>query len=174
LIFIDETWAKTNMTRLRGRCLRGERLICKTPHGHWMTTTLIGALSVDGVRCAMNVDGPINQDVFEAFVQDVLCPTLRAGDIVVMDNLSSHKGPRVRALIEARGAELHYLPAYSPDLSPIEPAFSKIKQRLRSLECRTKDQLWTAMQSTLDGITASDAANYFAHCGYGRVEVEPL
>ena len=166
LIFIDETWAKTNMTRLRGRCLRGERLVDKVPHGHWMTTTLIGALGIDGVKCAMNVDGPVNTDVFETFIEKVLCPTLGPGDIVVMDNLSSHKGARVRRLIEQQGAELFYLPPYSPDFSPIEPAFSKVKQNLRSLECRTQDTLWNSMQSVLDNVTASDARNFFAYCGY--------
>lgn len=166
MIFIDETWAKTNMTRLRGRCVRGERLVDKVPHGHWMTTTLIGAMGIDGVRCAMNVDGPVNTDVFETFIEKVLCLTLKPGDIVVMDNLSSHKGARVRSLIEAHGAELFYLPPYSPDMSPIEPAFSKVKQHLRSLACRSQTALWNSMQSVLDNVTASDARNFFAHCGY--------
>jgi transposase len=165
-IFIDETWAKTNMTRLRGRAPRGERLVDKAPHGHWMTTTLIGALGIDGVRCCTVVDGPVNADVFTAFVGQVLCPELKPADIVVMDNLSSHKGIEVRRLIESRGAELLYLPPYSPDLSPIEPAFSKIKQRLRALACRTREALWSSMQSVLDTVTARDAAGFFTHCGY--------
>lgn len=167
MVFIDETWAKTNMTRLRGRAPLGERLIDKVPHGHWMTTTLIGAFSIDGVRCSTVVDGPVHTDVFEAFVEQVLVPTLRAGDIVVMDNLSSHKSARTKSLIESRGAELVFLPPYSPDLSPIEPAFSKIKQKLRSLACRTCQALLTSMQTVLDTVTTSDAANFFAHCGYG-------
>lgn len=154
------------MTRLRGRAPSGARLIDKVPHGHWMTTTLIGALSIDGVRCSMVVDGPVNTDVFEVFVEQVLVPALRAGDIVVMDNLSSHKSARTRSLIESRGAELVFLPPYSPDLSPIEPAFSKIKQKLRSLACRTRETLWSSMQTVLDTVTGSDATNYFAHCGY--------
>jgi transposase len=154
------------MTRLRGRCPRGERLVDKVPHGHWMTTTLIGALGADGVRCSTVVDGPVNADVFTAFVEQVLCPTLGKDDIVVMDNLSSHKGAEVRRLIESRGAKLLYLPPYSPDLSPIELAFSKIKQRLRSLACRTRDALWSSMQTVLDTVTASDATNFFTHCGY--------
>lgn len=154
------------MTRLRGRAPVGERLIDKVPHGHWMTTTLIGALSIDGVRCSTVVDGPVNTDVFEAFVEQVLLPALRAGDIVVMDNLSSHKSARARSLIESRGAELLFLPPYSPDLSPIEPAFSKIKQKLRSLACRTREALWSSMQTVLDTVNGSDATNYFAHCGY--------
>ncbi len=133
LIFIDETWAKINMTRLRGRAPRGERLMAKVPHGHWNTTTLIGALDVSGVRCSTVVDGPVNADVFTAFVEQVLCPQLRPRDIVVMDNLGSHKGARVRRLIEQRGAEVLLLPPYSPDFNPIEMVFSKIKQALRSL-----------------------------------------
>lgn len=171
LIFIDETWAKTNMTRLRGRAPRGERLIAKVPHGHWQTTTLIGALGIGGVRCSTVVDGPVNADVFTAFVEQVLAPELSPGDIVVMDNLSSHKGVRIRRTIEARGASLVYLPPYSPDFNPIEMVFSKIKQALRSLACRTREALWTAMQSVLDLVVPSDALNCFAHCGYTlRVE----
>lgn len=166
LIFIDETWAKTNMTRLRGRARRGERLVDKIPHGHWQTTTLIGALGVDGVRCSTVVDGPVNRDVFEAFVEQVLVPTLRPGDIVVMDNLSSHKGVGVRRAIEAAGATLVYLPPYSPDYSPIEPAFSKIKQLLRGLAARTRATLWSAMQTILDAVTPTDALHFFDHCGY--------
>lgn len=166
LIFIDETWAKTNMTRSRGRCRRGQRLIDKTPHGHWMTTTLIGALDGHGMRCSMVVDGAVNREVFEAFVEQVLLKQLKPGDIVVMDNLSSHKGERIAELIESVGAEVRYLPPYSPDLNPIEMIFSKIKQLLRSLACRTVDRLWRAMQSVLDRVTASDATNCFNHAGY--------
>lgn len=154
------------MTRLRGRAPRGERLLAKIPHGHWLTTTLIGAMDVSGVRCSTVVDGPVNADVFAAFVEKVLCPELKPGDIVVMDNLSSHKCVRVHELIESRGAELRYLPPYSPDFSPIEPAFSKIKQRLRSLALRTRDAIWNSMQPVLDTVTASDALNFFDHCGY--------
>lgn len=166
LVFIDETWAKTNMTRLRGRALRGHRLRAKVPYGHWKTTTLIGALDHDGIRCSMTVDGAINADVFEAFVEQVLLPTLRGGELVVMDNLSSHKSCRVRELIEGVGAELLYLPPYSPDLNPIELAFSKIKQKLRTQACRTIDSLWKCMQCVLDTITQTDATNFLKHCGY--------
>lgn len=154
------------MTRLRGRAQRGERLVAKTPHGHWLTSTLIAALGVDGVRCSMMVDGAVNGDVFTAFVEQVLAPELRRGDIVVMDNLSSHKGRRVRELIESRGAALEFLPPYSPDLNPIEMVFSKIKQLLRSLACRTAGTLWESMQSVLDKVTPTDALNCFKHCGY--------
>ena len=166
LIFIDETWAKTNMTRLRGRAPLGERLVAKVPQGHWKTTTLIAALDASGLRCSTVVDGAVNSDVFEAFVQQVLCPQLRSGDVVVLDNLSSHKRKRTRELIESAGAQLLFLPPYSPDLNPIEMVFSKVKQLLRSLACRTREALWNMMQSVLDRVTASDAAHCFRHCGY--------
>ena len=154
------------MTRLRGRAPRGQRLIDKTPHGHWQTTTLIAALGMAGVRCSTVVDGAVNGDVFEAFVEQVLVPQLRPGDLVIMDNLSSHKRVRVRELIETRQAKLLYLPPYSPDLNPIELVFSKIKQLLRKLKTRTRDALWTSMQAVLDTVTISDAVNCFRHAGY--------
>lgn len=166
LIFIDETWAKTNMTRLRGRAPIGKRLLAKVPHGHWQTTTLIAALCAGGINCSTVVDGAVNADVFEAFVKQVLVPQLREGDMVVMDNLSSHKRASIRKLIEDAGAVLLFLPPYSPDLNPIEMIFSKIKQLLRSMACRTREALWNAMQSVLDQVTACDAANCFTHCGY--------
>lgn len=166
LIFIDETWTKTNMTRLRGRAPRGERLIDKTPHGHWKTTTLIAALGISGMRCSTVVDGAVNGDIFEAFVEQVLVPDLRPDDVVIMDNLSSHKRQRIRELIEDADAHLVFLPAYSPDLNPIELIFAKVKQLLRSLACRTRDALWKAMQSVLDQVTPSDAINCYKHCGY--------
>lgn len=154
------------MTRLRGRAPRGERLIDKVPHGHWKTTTLIAALGISGMRCSTVVDGAVNGDVFETFVEQVLAPELRRGDVVLMDNLSSHKRERVRTLIEAAGARLVFLPPYSPDLNPIELIFAKVKQLLRSLACRTRDTLWKAMQSVLDKVTPSDASNCYKHCGY--------
>ena len=154
------------MTRLRGRAPRGQRLVDKTPHGHWQTTTLIAALGIEGMQCSTVVAGAVNGDVFEAFVDQVLIPQLKPGDIVVMDNLSSHKRARVRELIEARQAELKYLSPYSPDLNPIELVFSKIKQLLRTLKTRTKDALWQSMQAVLDAVTPSDAINCFRHAGY--------
>jgi transposase len=154
------------MVRLRGRAPRGERLVDKSPHGHWQTTTLIAALGVEGIRCATVVDGAVNADIFEAFVEQVLAPELAPGDVVVMDNLSSHKRARTRRLIESRGAALEFLPPYSPDLNPIEMIFAKIKQRLRSLACRTRQTLWQVMQSVLDEVRPSDATNSFRHCGY--------
>lgn len=166
-VFIDETWAKTNMTRLRGRSPLGQRLIAKVPHGHWKTTTLIAAMDHRGMRCSTTVDGAVNREVFEAFVEQVLVPTLQAGDIVVMDNLSSHKGQRVRMLIESADATLLFLPPYSPDLNPIELAFSKLKQLLRSAGHRTMNALWQDVQRLLDRITANDATHFLRHCGYG-------
>ena len=166
LVFIDETWAKTNMTRLRGRAPVGERLVDKVPHGHWKTTTLIAALDHRGMRCSTVVDGAVNRDVFEAFVEQVLVPTLAPGDVVVMDNLSSHKGDRVRHLIEGRRATRLLLPPYSPDLNPIELAFAKLKQLMRSAGHRTMPALWADVQRMLDRITASDAAAFMRHCGY--------
>ena len=131
-----------------------------------MTTTLIAALGIGGMRCSTVVDGAVNGDVFEAFVEHVLVPELRSGDIVVMDNLSSHKRVRIRELIEQAGAELRFLPPYSPDMNPIEMVFSKIKQLLQTLAHRTKDALWGSMQSVLDAVTPSDADNCFRHAGY--------
>jgi len=154
------------MTRLRGRAPLGERLVAKVPQGHWKTTTLIAALDTSGLRCSTVVDGAVNSDVFEAFVRQVLCPQLRSGDVVVLDNLSSHKRKRTRELIESAGAQLLFLPPYSPDLNPIELVFSKVKHLLRSLACRTREALWNMMQSVLDRVTASDAAHCFRHCGY--------
>jgi transposase len=154
------------MTRLRGRAPRGQRLVAGIPHGHWKTSTLIAALGVAGVRCSAVIDGAVNAAVFEAFVEQVLAPELRPGDLVVLDNLSSHKSARTRELIEAAGAELVFLPPYSPDLNPIEMVFAKIKQALRSLACRTQRALWDSIQPVLDAVTPTDAANCFRHCGY--------
>lgn len=154
------------MTRLRGRAPRGQRLIDKTPHGHWRTTPLIAALGIEGMRCSTVVDGAVNGDVFEAFVRHVLIPALQPRDIVVMDNLSSHKRESIRTMIENHQAELRYLPPYSPDLNPIEMVFGKIKQLLRGLAARTREALWKPMQSILDAVTPSDAPNCFRHAGY--------
>jgi transposase len=166
LVFIDESWVTTNMARLRGRALRGQRVIDSVPHGHWKTTTLISALDVRGIRCSMELDGAVNRLAFEAFLEQVLVPNLRPSDLVILDNLSSHKGSRASPLVQAAGAQLVYLPPYSPDLNPIELAFSKIKQALRSLRKRTMDDLWGCMQRVLESIRPSDAAGYFQHCGY--------
>jgi len=137
LVFIDETWVKTNMTRVYGRAPVGQRLVDHVPHGHWQTTTFIGALRVSGLTAPVVFDGAVNGEIFLVYVKDHLAPTLRRGDIVVMDNLSSHKVQGVREAIEAAGASVAYLPPYSPDLNPIEQVFSKLKAKLRQHRERT-------------------------------------
>ncbi len=166
LVFIDETWATTNMTRLRGRAWRGARVVDFVRHGHWKTTTLIAVLDRHGIRCSMELDGAVNQLAFTAYVAQVLTPTLRPGDLVILDNLSSHKGARVRDLVRAAQAERVYLPPYSPNLNPIALAFSKIKPALRGLATRPLDQLWSGMQGVLDNVTAAEAAGLLQYCGY--------
>ena len=154
------------MARLRGRAPKGERLRMGIPHGHWKTTTLVAGLRLDGIAAPFVLDGPINRDAFETYVARVLVPELRPGDIVVMDNLSSHKGPRVRELIEAAGARLLYLPPYSPDLNPIEKAFSKLKALLRKAAERTVTGLWDAIGRLIDDFSSQECANYFTAAGY--------
>ena len=166
LVFIDETWAKTNMARSHGRAPRGQRLRAGVPHGHWKTTTLVAALTLRGMLAPFVLAGPINRDAFEAYVERVLVPELRPGDIVVMDNLSSHKGPTVRALIEAAGASLRFLPPYSPDFNPIENAFAKLKALLRKAAERTVAGLWSAIGRIVDSFSPMECANYFAAAGY--------
>ena len=166
LVFLDETWTATNMARLRGRCPRGERLRSPIPHGHWKTTTLVAGLRLSGVAAPFVLDGPINRDTFQAYVDRVLVPELTRGDIVVMDNLSSHKGLAVRAAIEAVGARLLFLPPYSPDFNPIEMAFSKLKALLRKAAERTVEGLWAAIGRLVDAVTPDECANFFAAAGY--------
>ncbi len=166
LVFIDETWASTAMARTRGRAPRGQRLRAAIPHGHWKTTTFIAGLRNDGIVAPFVLDGAINRDAFETYVARVLVPDLRPGDIVVMDNLSSHKGPRVQQLIEAAGASLRYLPPYSPDFNPIENAFAKLKALLRKAAERTVGALWHRIGTLLDACTPAECANYFAAAGY--------
>jgi transposase len=166
LIFIDETWTKTNMTTAHGYAPRGERLVEAVPHGHWQTTTFIGGLRLDGMYAPMVVDGATNGDVFRAYVEQVLVPDLRPGDTVVMDNLSSHKVAGVREAIEAAGARVLYLPSYSPDLNPIENAFSKIKALLRKAAERSMEGLWKKIGEILEKITPNDCQGYFRNCGY--------
>jgi transposase len=166
LLFIDETWASTNMARRCGRAPRGQRLRAAVPHGHWKTTTFVAGLRQDGIVAPFVLDGPINRHAFETYVARVLVPELRPGDLVVMDNLSSHKGPRVRKLIEAAGASLRYLPPYSPDFNPIENAFAKLKALLRKAAERTVGALWDRIGVILDAFTSAECANYFAAAGY--------
>ena len=166
LVFVDESWASTNMARRYGRCPRGERLRMSVPHGHWKTTTFIAGLRNSGIVAPFVIDGPVNRDVFETWIERVLVPELRSGDIVILDNLSSHKGKRVQTLIEAVGAKLRYLPPYSPDFNPIDNAFAKLKTLLRREAARTIDALWAAIGRLIDLITPDECVNLFAAAGY--------
>jgi transposase len=166
LVFIDETWASTNMARRYGRAPKGERLRAAVPHGHWKTTTFVAGLRSDGIVAPFVLDGPINRAAFETYLARVLVPELRPGDVVIMDNLSSHKGPRVREMIEAAGASLRYLPPYSPDFNPIENAFAKLKALLRKAAERTIGGLWHAIGRLIDLFTPNECANYLANAGY--------
>lgn len=166
MIFLDESGAKTNLTRLRGRAPKGQRVHGRAPGGHWQTTTMISSIRLDGSTACMTLEGATDTASFRAYVQAVLVPTLRAGDIVVMDNLSPHKSDPTLALIRQAGAEVRFLPAYSPDLNPIEMMWSKVKQWLRSVEARTSADLITAIGQALARVTPHDALNWFAHCGY--------
>jgi transposase len=167
LVFVDETWASTNMTRRYGRAPVGQRLVCPVPHGHWKTTTFVAALRRGGLTAPLVIDGAVNGDLFVAYVEQVLVPTLSPGDVVVMDNLSSHKRARVRELIEGAGCTLLYLPPYSPDKNPIEQAFAKLKALLRAAQERTVDGLWSLLGRALDLFSSEECRNYFRHCGYG-------
>lgn len=166
LVFIDETWTTTNMARKNGRAPKGERLRAGVPHGHWKTTTFVAGLRLTGMTAPMVLDGPINGRWFQAYVDQILVPTLSPGDIVVMDNLGSHKGAGVRKAIEAAGATLLYLPPYSPDFNPIEKAFSKLKALLRKAAERTVDALWNRIGALLKEFSPTECANFFAASGY--------
>jgi transposase len=166
LVFIDETGTSTNMARARGRCRRGERLIGKVPHGHWKITTFVAGLRCDAITAPFVIDQPMNSAIFKAYLEQCLVPTLRPGDIVVMDNLSSHKSDDVRQIIEAAGARLLYLPPYSPDLNPIEMAFAKLKAHLRKAAERSMPALWDRIGSILDTFSPAECANFFSHAGY--------
>jgi len=165
-VFLDETWAATNMTRRYGRSPRGQRLVMPVPHGHWKTTTFIAGLRVDGLVAPTVVDGAVNGELFEAYIRQQLVPTLSAGDVVVMDNLSCHKREGVRRAIEAAGARLLFLPPYSPDYNPIELAFAKLKALLRKAGERTVDGLWRLLGRLLDEFTPRECRNFMSHCGY--------
>ncbi len=154
------------MTRLRGRAPKGERLRAGIPHGHWRTTTFVAGLRLSGIDAPMVIDGPINGESFLAYVRQVLVPTLRPGDVVIMDNLGSHKGSAVRDAIKAAGAELQFLPPYSPDLNPIENAFAKLKALLRKRAARTRDALWNAVAAAIQTFTPTECANYYTAAGY--------
>jgi putative transposase len=166
LVFIDETWTKTNMTRLYGWAERGRRLVDKVPHGHWNTTTFLAALRNDRIEAPCLFDGPINAERFLAYVEQFLVQTLRPGDIVVLDNLGSHKGKAIRKAIEAAGARLIFLPKYSPDLNPIEQVFAKLKSILRKLAPRTLPDLERAVAQALTQYSPEECANYLRDAGY--------
>ena len=166
LVFIDETWTKTNMAPLRGWAPKGRRLRAKVPQRRWRTMTFIAALRCDRLEAPWLIDGPINGERYRLYVEKVLLPSLRPGDIVVMDKLGSHKGPAVRRAIRAAGARLLFLPKYSPDLNPIEQVFAKLKHLLRKAAARNFDGVCAAIGQLLDSFAPPECANYFANSGY--------
>ena len=166
LVFIDETWASTNMTRSHGRAPKGCRCVASAPLGNWQTSTFLGGLRHDRLTAPMVADGPMDGEMFLAWVRQFLCPALRPGDIVILDNLSSHKVAGVQQAIAAAGATVLYLPPYSPDLNPIEKLFSKLKSLLRKAARRSVDALWTEIGQLLNTVSSTECANYFASSGY--------
>ena len=167
LVFVDETGTNTQMTRTRGRCQKGKRLVDYAPHGHWKTTTFVAGLRNNAITAPLVVDRPMNGVIFQAWLEQRLAPTLGEGDIVIMDNLPAHKVAGVRAIIEKTGARLLYLPPYSPDLNPIEMMFAKLKALLRKAKERTVDKLWDRIGIILDEFSPPECSNYFRHDGYG-------
>ena len=168
LVFIDETWTKTNMAPLRGWAPQGQRIKAKVPHGRWQTMIFLAALRHDRITAPWLIDGPINGEAFLLYIEKVLVPTLRPGDIVIMDNLGSHKGNAVRRAIRSAGAHLFFLPKYSPDLNPIEQFFAKLKHWLRKAAKRTTEAVYNAMGPILDTVSPAECANYFANAGYDQ------
>jgi transposase len=170
LVYLDETGAKTNMTRLFARAKKGDRAVDHAPQGHWNTTTLVAAITRESTIAPMVLDGPMDGAAFAVYVERVLVPALPAsGAIVVMDNLSAHKSPAIARLIEGAGSEIRYLPPYSPDLNPIEPMWSKVKSFLRGAKTRTQEELWSAIAQALAQITPSDTRGFFCHRGVGMI-----
>jgi transposase len=170
LVFVDETGAKTNMTRLYGRAEGGQRVVDGAPHGQWGTTTLLSSIRLDGSAAPMVIEGSTDADVFREYVRQVLVPSLRPGDIVVLDNLSPHKNAEVEAAIRAVGADVWFLPPYSPDFNPVEQLWSKVKAFLRALKARTLDALIDGIRDALRQVTTTDALGWFAHCGYVKTQ----
>ena len=166
LVFIDETWAKTNMTRLRGWAPRGQQLVDKVPQGRWRTLTFLAALRHDRIEAPFVLDGPIDGESFLAYIEQILVPTLRPGDIVIVDNLGSHKGKAARRAIRSVQAKLFFLPPYSPDLNPIEQVFAKLKTLLRKVQRRTVEATWRAIGGLLSEFSPAECANYFRNSGY--------
>jgi transposase len=169
LVFIDETWVKTNMAPLRGWGPRGRRLKAYAPYGHWKTLTFIAALRHDRIDAPWVIDGPINGELFLLYVENVLAPTLSPGDVVVLDNLGSHKGKAARAAVRAQGAHLFFLPPYSPDLNPIEQVFAKLKHLMRKAQPRDSEATWRRVGQLLDLFSPKECAKYLANSGYGSV-----
>lgn len=169
LVFIDESGFRTNMVRLYGRAPQGKRLVARAPYGHWKTTTFVAALRQDQLTAPMVIDGPMNGRMFREYVRQVLAPTLHAGDLVVMDNLSSHKAAGVKEAIEAVGAKLVYLPPYSPDFNPIEMVYSKMKWLVRSAAKTTVEELWNFLGESLGHFPAAECQSYLKHCGYTAI-----
>jgi transposase len=167
LVFLDEFGAATNMARSRARGPRGERVVCKTPHGHWKTIGTVAAMTTAGMLTAVAFDGPVNTEAFVGFVEQFLVPQLKAGQVLILDNLPAHKSPEVDRLVEAAGARVLRLPPYSPDFNPIEMAISKVKSMLRKLAARSVGPLIDAIGQSLSAVTAADAINYIHHSGYG-------
>lgn len=166
LVFLDETGPNTKMTRRFGRAWRGHRLVAHVPHGHWKTTTFVAALRASGLTAPLVVDGPMNGPVFRAYVEQHLAPTLKPGDILILDNLPAHKVSGVREAVQAVGAQVEYLPPYSPDLNPIEQVFAKLKSLLRKAAARTVTELEETIASLLNCFSPKECGNYFRHCGY--------
>ncbi len=169
LVFIDETWVKTNMAPLRGWAPRGQRLDAKVPYGHWKTLTFIAALRHDRIDAPCVIDGPINGELFTAYVEQILAPTLQPGDIVILDNLGSHKGKAARQAIRKRGAHLLFLPPYSPDLNPIEQLFAKLKHLMRKAEKRTHEDTWRMVGQIIDLVPQAECKNFIKNSGYASV-----
>jgi transposase len=168
-VFLDESAAKTNMTRLRGRAPRGERVQDHAPAGHWCATTMIGSVRLDGTTACMTIEDATDTEVFRAFVQRGLLPTLKSGEVVVRDNLSPHQNSQTVRLLEQAGMRVRFLPPYSPDFNPIEKLWSKVKAALRSAKARTTAALNDAIAAALSSITPEDAAGWFASCGYSII-----
>jgi Transposase and inactivated derivatives len=166
LVFLDESGAKTNMTRLYGRAIKGKRCYDKTPDGRWKTVTMLSSIRLDGETESLLFEGAVNRTMFEAYIEQILGPSLRPGDIVVLDNLASHKSQAAQAFVESRSASYLFLPAYSPDFNPIEKMWSKVKQILRSIKARTQEELFDAIAKALSMVTADDAQGWLTACGY--------
>ena len=174
MLFLDETGATTNLIRSHGRSDQGQRCVAFTPNGHWKVLTAVAAIRFNGLTASATVACPMDGELFGAYVREALLPILQSGDVVVMDNLSSHKQPRVRQLIESAGAQLLYLPPYSPDFNPIEPIWSKVKRLMRSTAARTVEALHDAFGNAMRAVTTTDIHGCFKHCGYATTSGAPL